>query len=133
MNHPNLLAMDAPRNFLERRRSDRYKIVHILAITGRGTGQILDISREGLSFGCLYPHKFPDAWSMDILDAKGSHIKQLQVRKIWERTAGYPELSDEFDLEVGVEFTGLTALQADELDFLFDNLDFIEAQAACFL
>lgn len=133
MNHLNLLEMDAPRNFPERRRNDRYKIVHILAITGRGTGQIIDISREGLSFGCLYPHKFPDEWSMDILDAKGSHIKQLQVRKIWERTTGHPELSDKFDLVVGVEYTGLTALQAEELDFLFDNLDLIDLQAPCFL
>lgn len=117
------------RSLFERRRSERFKIVHILAITGRGTGQIVDISREGLSFGCLYPHKFPDTWPMDILDAKGSHIKQIQVRKIWERTIGHPDLSAKFELEVGVEFTDLSASQADEIDFLLDNLDLFDGHS----
>lgn len=126
MNNLTLLELVETRNLLERRRNERFKIVHILAITGRGTGQIVDISREGLSFGCLYPHKFPDTWPMDILDAKGSHIKQIQVRKIWERTLGHPELSTKFELEVGVEFIDLTALQAEEIDFLLDNLDLFD-------
>jgi hypothetical protein len=126
MNNLTLPELVETQNILERRRSERFKIVHILAITGRGTGQIVDISREGLSFGCLYPHKFPDTWPMDILDAKGSHIKQIQVRKIWERTLGHPELSPEFELEIGVEFTDLTASQAEEIDFLLDNLDLFD-------
>lgn len=95
----------------------------MLAITGRGTGQIFDIGREGLSFGCLYPHSFPDTWSMDILDARGSHIRELQVRKIWEKKIGHPELSASYELEVGVEFAELTDEQSDELEFLLDNLD----------
>lgn len=117
------------RNLLERRRGERYKIVHILAITGRGTGQIIDIGREGLSFGCLYPHSFPDTWSMDLIDAKGSHIKELQVRKIWERKIGHPGLSTRYELEVGVEFADLTDVQTDELDFLLDNLDLYSASS----
>lgn len=112
-----------PWNPLERRRRERYKILHILAITGRGTGQIIDIGREGLSFGCLYPHTFPESWSMDIIDARGSHIKELQVRKTWERKIGHPELSPSFELEIGVEFADLTDEQADELEFLLDNLE----------
>ncbi len=111
------------RNITKRRKNERYKIIHILAITSRGTGQILDIGREGLSFGCLYPHSFPETWSMDILDAKGSHIRELQVKKIWERKIGHPELSAKYELEVGVEFTELTDTQSDELDFLLENLD----------
>lgn len=120
------------RNLLERRKNERYRIVHILAITGRGTGQIIDIGREGLSFGCLYPHSFPDTWSMDVLDARGSHIKELQVRKIWERKTADLGISTRYELEIGVEFENLTAEQADELDFLLNNLDlhtspFVEA------
>lgn len=131
MNNLTLPELVETRNLLERRRSERFKIVHILAITGRGTGQIVDISREGLSFGCLYPHKFPDTWLMDILDAKGSHIKQIEVRKIWERTIGHPELSTKFELEVGVEFTDLTASQEEEIDFLLDNLDLFDGYSPC--
>jgi hypothetical protein len=108
----------------ERRKNERKDDVHIIAVTDRGTGQIVDIGREGLSFGCLYPHNFPDTWSMDILDAKGTHIKQLRVRKIWERKIGHPDLSPKFDLEVGVEFTNLTTLHEVALDYLLDNTDF---------
>lgn len=120
-----LLAREATetRSLLERRKNDRHRIVHILAITGRGTGQIIDIGREGLSFGCLYPHSFPETWSMDVLDARGSHIKELQVRKIWERKAGDQESSARYELEIGVEFVYLTAEQSNELDFLLSNLD----------
>lgn len=112
-----------PPILLERRRSERYRIIHILAITGRGTGQVIDIGRDGLSFGCLYPHSFPETWSMDIIDAKGSHIQEIQVRKVWERKLGHPELSSRYELEVGVEFIDLTREQTDELDFLLGNLE----------
>ena len=128
MNHLTVLELSNSRSLPERRRSDRYKVVHLLAITDRGTGQIGDIGREGLAFGCLYPHKFPESWVMDILDAKGSHIKQLRVRKIWERTIGHPDLPAKFELEIGVEFIEITPAQEDELDYLLSNLDLLELQ-----
>lgn len=106
----------------ERRKSDRYREMHLLVITGRGTGKILDIGSDGLSFGCLYHHAFPAIWSMDIIDARGVHLKQLHVRKIWEKSSGHPDLSGSFDLEIGVEFMDLTPRQENELDLLLNNL-----------
>ncbi len=131
MNNLAMLELVETRNLILRLRSERFKTVHTLAINERGTGQIFDISREGLSFGCLYPHNFPDTWQMDILNAKGSHIKHIQVRKIWERTIGHPQLSTKFEVEVGVEFTDLTASQAEEIDFLLDNLDLLGDYSPC--
>jgi hypothetical protein len=105
----------------EQRKNQRYEIINLLAITERGTGQILDINSEGLSFGCLYPHTFPNEFYLDILDAKGSHIQKLKVRKTHETSGDYLDSLALFELVIGVEFTQLTESQSDELDFLLDN------------
>ena len=80
-----------PHYLSEQRKNERLEVIHLLAITERGTGQILDITREGCSFGCLYPHTFPREFYLDILDAKGSHIKKIKVRKIRETSGDYQE------------------------------------------
>ena len=116
-------------HFRERRENDRFREMNLLVITNRGTGKIMDISRDGLSFGCLYPHTFPTTLSIDILDAKGLHLKQLKVRKVWERNSSHPELSDCFELEVGVEFLDLTANQQNGLDTILSNLHFTDIRA----
>jgi hypothetical protein len=112
--------------FSEQRKIQRHDIIHLLAITERGTGQVLDISREGLSFGCLYPHAFQNEFYVDILDTKGSHIKKLKVRKMWETSGHYKDSSSMFELVVGVEFAELTSDQSDELNYLFANLEVID-------
>ncbi|MFH0783796.1 MAG: PilZ domain-containing protein [Pseudomonadota bacterium] len=117
-----------PVYFRERRKNDRCSELNLLVITNRGTGKIMDISRDGLSFGCLYPHNFPVTLLIDILDAKGLHLKQLTVRKVWERNSGDPELSGRFELEIGVEFLDLTPHQENSLDILLSNLIFADIQ-----
>jgi len=107
--------------FSEQRKNDRHEVSNLLAITDRGTGQILDINHEGLSFGCLYPHSFPNEFNIDILDAKGSHIKKLKVRKMRQTNSDYQGLVGFFELVIGVEFADMTTLQAEELDHLLNN------------
>jgi len=107
--------------YSEQRKNDRHEVINLLAITDRGTGQILDINRQGLSFGCLYPHTFPNEFHIDILDAKGSHIKKLKVRKRRETNSDYQEPAGIFELVIGVEFVEINAFQAEELDYLLDN------------
>lgn len=116
----------APAVLRECRKNDRYRVTHLIGVTGQGTGKILDIGRDGLSLGCLYFQTFPSVWSMDLIDARGFHLKQLKVRKVWERQSGYPEFPENFELEVGVEFTNLTSRQESDLALIFDNLPFIE-------
>lgn len=108
----------------EQRRNSRYMVAHLITINTRGTGQVINIGKRGLSFGCLYHHDFPEEWAMDILDAKGSHIKKIQVRKIWEVAKEGECCIENFDIEVGVEFVNLSTLQSEELNSLLINLDF---------
>ena len=109
----------------EQRKIERHEAVHLLAITARGTGQILDISRDGLSFGCLYPHTFPTVFYVDILDAKGSHIKQIKVRKMWETHGDFNDPTAIFELVIGVEFSELSSLQTEELTYLLNNMEVV--------
>lgn len=107
--------------FSEQRKNDHHEVINLLAITDRGTGQILDINREGLSFGCLYPHTFPNEFHIDILNARGSHIKKLKVRKRRETNGDDQEPAGIFELVIGVEFAEISAFQAEELDYLLDE------------
>jgi hypothetical protein len=124
----------APAFLRERRKSDRSGgEMNLIVITGRGSGKILDISRDGLSFGCLYPHTFPSIWSMDIIDANGIHIKHLTVHKVWEINSGHPDLTEKFELEIGVEFMNLTLRQEIVLEVLLNNLSVIDVEHSCLL
>lgn len=133
MNHLILQESLIPAYLRERRKNDRFSEVNLLGITRRGTAKITDIGRDGLSFGCLYRHVFPASWSMDIINAKGVHLKQLIVRKVWERDSGHPDLSDSFELEIGVEFMDLTPRQEKELDLLLSNLFLLNGEHLCLL
>lgn len=82
--------------------------VKLLAITEKGTGQVIDINSDGLSFGCLYNHSFPDELSVDILDASGTFIQKVKVRKTWEQSKDLSYHLSQFVLIIGVEFVGLT-------------------------
>ena len=105
----------------EQRKKHRHEVINLLAITERGTGQVLDISCEGLSFGCLYPHTFPREFHIDILEVQGSHIKRLRVRKMRETSGDDQEAPALFEVVLGVEFSDLTPSQAGELEYLLDN------------
>ncbi len=128
MNQLNLQLPLSSVSFRERRKNDRYNELDLFIITSRGTGKIIDISRDGLSFGCLYHHAFPAAWSLDIIDAKGIHLKQLSVIKIWEKSNRFEERYGNFELEIGVEFARLSERQEEQLDLLFRNLLFPEIE-----
>jgi hypothetical protein len=133
MNQLVIQPTPAPLYLRERSITDRSSEINLLVITSRGTGKIFDISRDGLSFGCLYHHAFPEIWSIDIINAKGFYLKGLIVRKVWERTVGHPDLSDSFELEIGVEFMNLTSRQENELEFLLNDLFLEDVQQSCLL
>lgn len=93
----------------------------LLAVTSKGTGQIITLSREGISFGCLYPHLFPQEWNLDILDARGCHIQQLKVRKVWEMNKFHTDFCKEFELVVGAQFVELSDIQLTALENILEK------------
>ena len=103
-----------------KRVNQRNILGHLIAINHQGTGQVTSMDERGLSFGCLYQHQFPEEWRMDILDSRGCHIKQLNVRKIWEEI----NPGSDFEIEIGVEFSEITSLQQKELRNILSNLQY---------
>lgn len=107
----------------EQRKTYRNPGRHLLVITGKGTGKVLDISCYGLAFGCLYPHTFPTQWHIDILGAEGTFIKNLKVNKRWEQNHCCNDDLQNYELTVGVEFIDLTKSQASQLSELTSSLE----------
>lgn len=112
--------------FREQRKSLRFQETHLIAITTKGTGKIIDINHEGLSFGCLYSHDFPAEMNIDILGANGIFIKDLQVIKCWENTQDSIFLEEPFEITAGFEFINLTSLQSLELAKLMRHIEISE-------
>lgn len=111
MNHLRIQHQLPPVFLGERRKSERLSDINLLMVSSRGTGKILDIHQDGLSFGCLYPQIFPEVFTLDIINARGLHLKQATVRKTWQRNRGDIHLSDDYEMEVGAEFLDLYAAQ----------------------
>lgn len=123
MNTLSVQGQISPQYIPEQRDYERFHIAHLLAVTKWGTGQIFEINHRGLSFGCLYPHTFEEKWNMDILDARGAHVRDLQVEKVWESRSGDQELLNRFELIVGVAFVKPTYKQILEINELLEDSD----------
>lgn len=107
--------------FLEQRAQHLDSSSYLVAVTKMGAGRILDISDRGLTFGCLYPHYFPNELDMDILDSKSNYIKDIKVRKMRECFKASSGRLVNYELLVGVEFIDPTDHQIVELDCLLDS------------
>lgn len=118
----------APSCFLDQRKSHQDAGLHLLVVTWRGTGRILDIDNEGLSFGCLHPHCFPDEWYLGILDDKGTFIENIKVIKVKECFKEFSGQLTKFQIVVRVKFVELTARQASDLDYLLSTLEHVDYQ-----
>lgn len=130
MNTLSVQGQISPQYIPEQRDYERFHIAHLLAVTKWGTGQIFEINHRGLSFGCLYPHTFDQQWNMDILDARGAHVRDLQVEKVWESRNGDQELLNRFELIVGVAFVKPTYKQILEINELLEDSDSEELKFA---
>ncbi len=116
------LSIPTTRSYIpEQRKNLRERVAKLITINAQGTGQVINIWKSGLSFGCLYHHSFPEEWTMDLLDARGSHIKNLKVRKVWEVSEEDPCTIESFDIRVRVEFVHLSKLQTEALNSLLSN------------
>ncbi|BHH85619.1 hypothetical protein [Desulforhopalus sp. 52FAK] len=133
MNTLSVQGQISPQYIPEQRDYERFHIAHLLAVTKWGTGQIFEINHRGLSFGCLYPHTFDQQWNMDILDARGAHVRDLQVEKVWESRNGDQELLNRFELIVGVAFVKPTYKQILEINELLEDSDSEELKFTEFL
>ena len=118
LQHSNSNELATPKKYSKFQAHKNRNSISMLAVTTRGTGQVIDIDHSGLTFGCLYRHNFPEVITIDILEKNGSHIKKLKVKKLWERSNREEIDSSDFMLEVRAKFVDLTYHQKNELKAL---------------
>lgn len=112
-----------PVQLSDMRTTNRFEVSDLLIVLKWGTGQIIEIGPTGLSFGCLYPHILPEEWSMDILDAQGMHLRNIRVRKVWEKVFDHTATTSRYEVATGVEFIDLTTEQMFEINKLVNRIE----------
>ena len=78
----------------ESRRFHRHKLENTFVVNQEGVCQVLDLSVEGVSFGCTRVRKFSEILTVDIIDNSGIQIWDLPIETIWaEKNDAYPSSS----------------------------------------
>jgi len=122
-----LQTVQAPAIILrDQRKNTRHQVSQLLVITARGTGRVINISLEGLSFGCLYPHNFPLEMKVDILGANGTFIQGVCVETCWENNYSPMQRSDNFEKITGLRFINLSHEQSTDLADIIEQIDSAE-------
>ena len=78
----------------ESRLFKRHKVKNTLLVNQESICQVIDISADGVSFGCAGVRKFSEFLTVDIIGNKGIQIWDLPIEKIWEvKNDAYPASS----------------------------------------
>ena len=78
----------------ESRRFKRHKLKNTFVVGQEGICQVLDLSADGVSFGCTKLPKFSAISTVDIIDNSGIQIWDLPIETIWaEKNDAYPSSS----------------------------------------
>ena len=116
--------------FLKKRKSKRLEAKSGIGITPHGIGQVINLSKDGVSFKCVKEHHFPVEWSMTVCDITGQCLERLQVKKVWENRLNIPGNPSPFSIEVGGTFQNLSSLQKDQLSTYLQQLLEVEKNIA---
>ncbi len=107
---------------LKQRQNKRLEAKSGISITPHGICQIINLSKDGVSFKCVKERNFPGEWSMTICDIAGQCLEQLQVKKIWTNRLNIPGDPSPFTIEVGGAFQNLSSSQKDQLKTYLQQL-----------
>lgn len=116
--------------FLKQRKSKRLEAKSGISITPHGICQVINLSKDGISFKCIKERDFPVKWSMTVCDITGQCLDQLQVKKVWENRLNIPGKPSPFSIEVGGTFQNLSSSQKDQLNIYLQQLLEVEKNIA---
>lgn len=111
----------------ESRKYRRHKLDDTFIINREGVCQVLDLSSEGVSFGCTKERKFPETWTIDIVNNSGVHIWDLPIKTIWtEKNDAYPS-SSIHAVKMGARFH--ETITSEHLSALTQLLEFLSEES----
>ena len=78
----------------ETRKYRRHKLANTFVVNQESICQVLDVSTEGVSFGCTKLRNFSETLTVDIINNSGIHIWDLPLETVWaEKNDAYPTFS----------------------------------------
>jgi len=96
-------------------------------INQEGVCQVLDLSSEGVLIGCLSERKFPEIWTVDLVNNTGVHIWDLPIRIIWAEKNDINPTSSIHAVKIGARFDENLTLE--HLSALNQLLEFIREES----
>ena len=108
--------------FSNQRKDKRLKAKNGIVMTPHGICQVINLTKDGVSFKCVKNRDFPFEWTMNIYDITGRSLEQLQVKKIWEHWLNIQDVQSPFSIEVGGAFQNLSSSQRDQLNIYLQRL-----------
>lgn len=98
--------METPSLRKERRKTTRAKSMkEAFLVDPNGIHQILDISKNGLSFKCMADDFFPLHWTVDIIIAGSQiYLEKITVEFVQEKNDYLPSFLSKPTKKVGVKF-----------------------------
>jgi len=88
----------------ESRKYRRHKLENTFVINQEGVCQVLDLSSKGVLIGCLSERKFPEIWTVDIVNNTGVHNWDLPIRTIWAEKNDFNPASSIHAVKIGARF-----------------------------
>ncbi len=105
-----------------KRKDKRLEAKSGIAVTPNAVCQVVNLSKDGISFKCTKEHYFPFEWTMNIYDIAGQSLEQLHVKKVWESWLNIQDDQSPFTMEVGGRFQNLSSSQKDQLNTYLQQL-----------
>lgn len=105
----------------------RHKLENTFVVNQEGVCQVLDLSSEGVSFGCTGERKFPETWTVDIINNSGIHIWDLPIKTIWAEKKDTHRSSSIHAVRMGAKFH--ENLTPEHISALSQLLDFLREES----
>lgn len=101
---------------LSKRKSKRLAVKDGIALTSNGACQVINLSKGGLSLKFFHDLKLPHELIIDIYHETELYVKDLKVKKVWEKKTSNPARPLQHQLEIGGLFENLSSTQATLFD-----------------
>lgn len=101
---------------LSKRKSKRLDVKDGIALTSNGVCQVINLSKGGLSLKFFHDLKLPNELIIDIYHETDLYVKDLKVKKVWEKKISNPARPLQQQMEIGGLFEKLSSTQVTLFD-----------------
>lgn len=102
--------------YLRKRKSKRLPVKDGIALTPKGVCQVINLSKGGLSLKFFHDLELPNELIIDIYYETDLYVRDLKVKKVWEKKIRNPASPLQHQMEIGGLFENLSFSQVIHFD-----------------